>query len=79
MAKRARRHVPGGYRQQAIWATSQASSSIGSSVGSALVQLLLLRWAWGDIYTPILQLICMAAFQDGLRHRDIEMLSKLGS
>ena len=72
--------VPGGYKQHAQWYGDPTLGSSGSSsAGSALARLLVSKWSWGHMSTPLIQEIAAAAVQDGLRHPVVEVIAKLGS
>ena len=76
-----RQRTPSGYKQQALWraADEAADGSGSSSAESALANLLISKWAWGEMSTPLIQQIAQAASRDGLRHPSIQVIAKLGT
>lgn len=66
---------PVGYKQKLAWAASRAAEQ---TPPSSLARVLLTKWAWGDISTPMLQQIAQAAVQDGASHVELVKLAKLG-
>ena len=65
---------PGGYRQKVAWA-----QKAGEHGPSALAELLIHKWSWGEMSAPLLQQISAAAMQDGLPHLELQKLASLGS
>ena len=63
--KRCRVDPRGGQVQKARRATEQAEL-VTPSPKSELAELLLDRWAWGALSTPVVQQIAAAAVADGL-------------
>ena len=76
--KRYRVEPRGGQVQKARWATEQAEL-VNLSPKSELAELLVDRWAWGALSTPVVQQIAAAAVADGVSHADVVFLSKLGT
>lgn len=70
------RAPPGGCRQQARWA---AAEGLQATAQSALGNLLVEKWAWGDLSGPMVQAIASAAVADGATHKDLDKLAQLGS
>lgn len=69
-------HVPGGAAQRARWALAMAEPPPSES---QLATHLLDAWSWGRMSAVEVQRIAACAAADGLNHRDVVVLSKLGS
>lgn len=69
--------LPGGHQQKARWAEREEGAA--ESSGSLLAKLLLKKWSWGEISTPMLQEFAKAAYDDGIKHPQIKTLAALGS
>ena len=46
---------------------------------SELVDLLVKKHLWGELPAVLVQQICAAALQDGLAHREVETMARLGT
>ena len=66
-----------GYKQRA--AASADGGAPAAQAPSALVALLLEKWAWGQISARQVQELCAAAQSDGLLHPHVLALSTIGS
>ena len=83
MSKRPRAPLApqGGYKQRLRWAEAEAQGSAAASSGpsNSLATLLVHKWAWGEMSTPLVQQIAAAAVEDGAAGHDIKVLAGLGS
>ena len=61
----------GGVRQRLAAHNAAASGS----ETSALAELLLTKWSWGHLSTPMVNEIAMAAVRDGARGKDLDVLA----
>ena len=80
MPKRARSY--GGVRQQRELEKEfeEEEEAENKQTGPSQLALSLLRkWAWGKLSAPELQSLAQSAYQDGLRHPEIEKLASLGT
>lgn len=68
-----------GFRQRAARQTAEAADALNSQLDSALASFLLQPCSWGHLSAAIVQKTAYAAKQDGLKHKDVDLLVRLGT
>ena len=67
----------GGARQKLSWGMQKAQSQ-NSQTNSKLADLLIERWAWGELSATAIQAIAHAAVSDGATHPQLTALAQVG-